>query len=131
MDKSYICRHRLDVILYIFNCLFFFFLLSYSEELSNFWYCFFLISLPNGEYLILFIVPALSRNSFHSKTSLLIKTLYLLTSPDDKGEIWIIFGFLLLSFVIYWIGFFTNTRFYNKFFSTWQRIIWWESCIVH
>ena len=44
-------------------------------------------SLPNGEYSNLLIAAAFSNNSFFGRTSLPVKKSYLLTFPDDKGEI--------------------------------------------
>ena len=43
--------------------------------------------LPKGEYSNLFIVAAFSSKSFSGKTSLLVKSSYLLTFPVDKVEI--------------------------------------------
>ena len=62
-------------------------------------------SLPNGEYLNLFIVAAFSSKSFSGKTSLPVKNSYLLTFPHDKAEIlavclsklyWALFSLILL-----------------------------------
>ena len=47
-------------------------------------------SLPKDKYSYLFIVAAFSSKSFSSKTSLPVKNSYLLTSPDDKGEILVV-----------------------------------------
>ena len=44
-------------------------------------------SLPNGEYLNLFIVAVYSSKFFSGKTSLLVKNSYLLKFHDDKVEI--------------------------------------------
>ena len=43
--------------------------------------------LPSGEYSNVFIVAAFSSNSFSGKTYLPVQNSYLLTFPDDKGEI--------------------------------------------
>ena len=45
-------------------------------------------SLPNGEYSDLLITAAFFSNEcFSGKTSFRVKNSYLLTFPDDKGEI--------------------------------------------
>ena len=45
------------------------------------------ISLPKDKYSNLFIVEAFSSKSFSGKTSLPVKSSYLLTFPHDKAEI--------------------------------------------
>ena len=44
-------------------------------------------SLPKGEYSNLFTVAAFSATCFLGKTSVPVKSWYLLTSPDGKAEI--------------------------------------------
>ena len=63
-------------------------------------------SLPNGEYLKIFISEAFATNLYYDKTSSPAKNSYLPVFPDDKAEIlavclskfcWVLFWFLLLS----------------------------------
>ena len=48
---------------------------------------YFLSFVLNDEYLNLLILAAFSNSLFYSKTSSLVKRLYLRTFPDDKAEI--------------------------------------------
>ena len=81
-------------------------------------------SLPKGQYSNFFIVPTFSNKSFSGRTSLPVKSWYLLSFPDYKPEILavclskkIILSFVLLDFVIGCFDFLTNTHCYNKFFA--------------
>ena len=118
--KTYIYCYILDGFIIIFKCWFFFF--NYfikCKILSNFWYCFFAMSicasssLTKGEYSIFFIVTAFSGKS--SKTTLPAKNLNLLTFPYDKAEISAVclakFYWGLFCSIFYGFDFFTNAHF--------------------
>ena len=48
-------------------------------------------SLPKGEYSNPFVVAAFSSKSCSGKASFRVKNSYLLTCPDDKAEILVVF----------------------------------------